>query len=481
MQLDEQTIRQVVARVVAGLPAAEGATGPNEAGPSASSSPGLSGLHGVFATVDEAVSAAREAQCALVKSGLECRGRLLDAMRSTALTHAEALARLAVAETGIGRYEHKVLKNQMAASKSPGAEDLPIDSQSGTAGLTVVDGLPFGVICAIAPITNPTSTIINNGIIMLAAGNTVMFCPHPNTARCTLMTMSLLNDAIVQAGGPRNCMTAVAQPTIRTAQEAMAHRGTSLIVATGGPAVVRAALEQRKRAICAGPGNPPVLVDETADLRNAARSIVAGCGFDNNLPCIGEKSVAVVEGVAGDLIRELKREGGFEVQGSEAMRLAQLIMKRGASGKHEMNRDLIGKNASVILRAAGISAPEDIPIAFFETGRDDPCVIEEQLMPILPIVRVRNFEDACAVVVSAEGGRGHTVIIHSQDMGRVTALRARVPCTVFVVNGPSYAGDGVEGEGHLAMTVAGYTGEGFTRPRTFLKERRTAVGNFLKR
>lgn len=485
MNLDEKMIQQVVASVLERLVSGGVVSGepPTTASTSHHSpittyhSP-LTNLHGVFATVDEAVGFARQAQSELTGLGLEARASIITAMRNSAFDHADELAKMAYEEAGIGRYEHKVIKNQMAAHKSPGVEDLVIDSVRGDAGLTITDYLPFGVIAAIAPITNPTSTIINNGIIMIAAGNTVVFCPHPSTTRCTLTTISILNDAIVAAGGPRNCMTSVAEPSIRHAQETMQHRGVDLIVATGGPAVVRAALEQHKRAMCAGPGNPPVVVDETADIAKAAQDIVAGAGFDNCLPCIGEKSCLVVESVADDFIRELKRSGAFEVTGNHARRLGQLIMPK--HGDHyEMNRALVGKNADVILKEAGLAVSGDPPIAFFETDRQDPCVLEEQLMPILPLVRVRNFDEAVYVAQAAEGGRGHTVIIHSRNMERVTRLRAAIPCTVFVVNGPSAAGDGVGGEGFLAMTVAGHTGEGFTRPRTFVKERRLALAGFL--
>ncbi len=471
MQIDEQAVQQVVANVLRRLQAAEVTVSrgaPHDQPRTA---------HGVFSTVDEAVGFATQAQRELAALSLNQRQARINAMRTTALLHADEWARLARDETGLGRYEHKVIKNQMAASKSPGVEDLKIAAQRGDEGLTLHDFLPLGVICAITPVTNPTSTIINNGLIMIAAGNSVVFCPHPSTARCTRAAMTTLNDAIASAGGPRNCLTMVAEPSIRHATEAMKHRGTNVIVATGGPAVVRAALEQPKRAICAGPGNPPVVVDETADIAAAARHIVAGCGFDNNLPCIGEKTCVVVDSVADELIRELKRNGAHEVCGANARRLSELVMRQHGE-RHEMNRDLIGQDASVILQALGEHVAGDPPIAFYETDRDDPCVLEEQLMPVLPIVRVRSFDEAEYVARAAEGGRGHTVILHSRNLDRIAQLRAAIACTVFVVNGPSAAGDGVGGEGWLSMTIAGHTGEGFTRPRTFTKQRRLALAGW---
>jgi propionaldehyde dehydrogenase len=420
--------------------------------------------------VDEAVAAAQTAQRMLAELGMDKRKDIIAAMRKVAIENAESLARLCVEETKIGRYEHKVMKNLGAAEKSPGVEFLESSLATGDAGVSIDDYAPFGVICALTPVTNPTSTIINNGIIMIAGGNAVVFAPHPTAKQCSQATMALLNDAAVSVGGPRNLLCSVAEPTIRTAQEMMKHRSVNLICATGGKAVVREALNSGKRAVCAGPGNPPAVVDETANVAKAARDIVAGASFDNDLLCIGEKAVVVVDSVADDLIRELKREGAYLVEGADAHRLANAVFVNGA-----MNPQFVGKDAAVILREVGVHAPADTKVAALEVERGHMLLVEEQLMPVLPICRVRNFDEAMEVALEIDGDRRHTFVIHSKDITRITRFRRAANCTVFVANGPSYASEGVEGEGFLAMSLAGATGEGFTSPRTFVRYRRFAI------
>jgi len=475
MRVDEKTIEQIVSQVLSQINGQANRESPTPQPPSAPLSPpatdtDLLRWHGVFPTVDDAVNAARTAQEMLMELGIDKRKEIIAAWRKVASENAEYLARLCVEETKIGRYEHKIEKNRVAAEKSPGVEFLEASLATGDAGMSMDDCAPFGVICAVTPVTNPTSTIINNAIIMVAGGNAVVFAPHPTAKRCTLMTMALMNDAAASVGGPRNLLCSVAEPTIRTAQEMMKHRGVNLICATGGKAVVREALNSGKRAVCAGPGNPPAVVDETADLRQAARDIVAGASFDNNLLCIGEKAVVVVDSVADELIRHLKHEGAYEVVGMDAQRLANAVFVKG-----EMNRHWVGKDAAVILRDIGVHAPDDTKVALLEVERGHALLVEEQLMPILPLCRVRNFDEAMEVALEIDGGRRHTFVIHSKDITRILRLRRAADCTVFVANGPSFASEGVEGEGFLAMSLAGATGEGFTSPRTFVRYRRFAI------
>jgi propionaldehyde dehydrogenase len=475
MRVDEKTIEQIVSQVLSQINGQADRESPTPQPTSAHLSPpatdtDLLRWHGVFPTVDDAVNAARTAQEMLMELGVDKRKEIIAAWRKVASENAEYLARLCVEETKIGRYEHKIEKNRVAAEKSPGVEFLEASLAMGDAGVSIDDCAPFGVICAVTPVTNPTSTVINNGIIMVAGGNAVVFAPHPTAKRCTLKTMALMNDAAASVGGPRNLLTTVAEPTIRTAQAMMKHRGVNLICATGGKAVVREALNSGKRAVCAGPGNPPAVVDETADLRKAARDIVAGASFDNDLLCIGEKAVVVVDSVADELVRHLKREGAYEVVGMDAQRLANSVFVKG-----EMNRHWVGQDAAVILRDVGVHAPDDTKVALLEVERGHTLLVEEQLMPILPLCRVRNFDEAMDVALEIDGGRRHTFVIHSKDITRIMRLRRAANCTVFVANGPSFASEGVEGEGFLAMSLAGATGEGFTSPRTFVRYRRFAI------
>lgn len=423
--------------------------------------------NGVFETVDAAIDAAEAAQQQFVQLGLEKRKEIIGAIRQTSLEHAEMLAEMAMTETQIGRLEHKIMKNEAAANWTPGVEDLTSEAITGDDGLLLIEHAPYGVINAISPITNPTSTVINNSIIMLAAGNAVVYSPHPGAKECSQKTMTLLNEAIVGVGGPKNLLTCVAEPTLRTAKEIMDHPKIQVVVATGGGSVVRAALSTGKKAIAAGPGNPPVIVDETADIPKAARDIIAGASFDNNILCIGEKSIFVMEEVADALIEELGKNGGYIASSEELQKIEAVVVDNG-----HMQREYIGKDATVILQGAGISAKTDAILIFAETSADHILVMEEFLMPIVPIVRVKTFDEAVQKAVVAERGYGHTAVIHSKDNDRITKYARAVRTTVFVVNAPSYASEGLEGEGFLAMTIAGPTGEGFTSPRTFTQQRR---------
>ena len=472
--IDESKIREIVAQVVSNLTtkAAESPPKPAETAPKTppdDAKPVLSG-HGVFLTPEGAVEAARAAQRELVSQTLEQRKRIIEAMRDVGRRRAKELAELAVSETGLGRVEHKILKNEGAANLSPGVEDIESSATTGDYGALIVERAPFGTLNAITPTTNPTSTVINNGIIMVAAGNTVVFSPHPRAAKCSLQTMIYLNDAIVEAGGPRNVLTTVGNPSMRTASALMKHEGIDAIVATGGAGVVRAALESGKKAFAAGPGNPPALVDETADIARAARDITAGASFDNCVLCIGEKECLAVESVADKLVRELQNAGCYLVKPHELPLLMKTVIKDG-----HPNPDCIGKDAGVILEAAGIRAPRETLVAIFDAKLDHPLVMDEYLMPVLPIVRAKNFDEAVAFAVKAEGGRHHTAMIHTSRLDRIKTFAQAAQVSIYVVNGPSFTCGGIGGEGFLAMTVAGRTGEGFTRPRHFTIERRTSL------
>ncbi|NCO41537.1 MAG: aldehyde dehydrogenase EutE [Armatimonadetes bacterium CG_4_10_14_3_um_filter_66_18] len=474
MRIDQIQIEQIVSEVMRNLQGGAGAQRPTPAASPTPAAPAASGdlsrLAGVFETVDQCVAAAAKAQQELAALPLAKRGEIVQAIRAAGVARADEMARMAVAETQMGRAEHKVQKNLNCAKFTPGVEDLKATIHRGQYGMTMTELIPFGVVCAVTPVTNPTSTIINNGIMFIAGGNAAVFCPHPAATKCTLTMMALLNDAIRAAGGPPNLLTSVAKPTLRTVKEAMDHKGTNIICATGGPALVKAALESPKRAVCAGPGNPPALVDSTANLAQAARDCVAGASFDNNVICIAEKEFIVEDSVADEFMRELERNEAYRLTGAEASRVAEIAMVDG-----HPNRDFIGRHASTILEAAGIRVSGDPKIAFLEAQPRDVLVMEEQMMPIIPVVRARNFDQAMDLAKTAEGGRRHTIVIHSRNTDNITRFLNATKPTIFVANGPSTAGDAAEGEGHLAMTLAGPTGEGFTRPSSFCRERRIAL------
>jgi propionaldehyde dehydrogenase len=441
---------------------------------------------GIFSTVDEAVSAAYLAQKQLRQFTIDMREKLIISMREAAYKNAEILAEMAVKESGMGRVSDKLLKNQLAARKTPGTEDLRTEAWSGDKGLTLVEMAPHGVICSITPTTNPSETVINNGIGMIAAGNSVVFSPHPTAKNTSLTTIKILNEAIVKAGGPHNLLTAVAQPSIEATNALMKHPAINMLVATGGPAVVKAVLSSGKKAIGAGAGNPPVVVDDSADLDRAARDIVAGASFDNNLPCIAEKEVIALSCVADNLVSKMQKCGAYLISGSDIDKLAKIILTEkeelAASGctekpkrSYAVNKQFVGKDAKYLLSQIGLEVSDSIRLVICQTRADHPFVLEELMMPVLPIVQVKDFEAAVALAVSVEHGNRHTAVIHSRNVENLTRYARAAETTIFVKNAPSYAGIGFGGEGFTTFTIAGPTGEGITSARTFTRQRRCVL------
>jgi len=433
---------------------------------------GEGSVHGVYPTMEEAILRAEAAQKKVARLTLREREKCIAAIRATLRAHAHELAEMAVQETGMGRVADRIIKSNLVADKTPGTEDLVTEAWSGDAGLTLVEMSPFGVIGAITPSTNPTETVFCNAIGMFAAGNSVVFSPHPGAKAASLRSVDLINEAIMQAGGPEDAVTSVVEPSIEATQVLFKHPAVRLLVATGGPGVVHAALSSGKKTIGAGAGNPPVVVDETADIEKAGRDIIAGGTFDNNVPCIAEKEIIAVESVADYLLFNLLKNGGLQLKNrGDIDRLAETVLT--PEGKPE--RKFIGRDAAVILRAIGIEAPAETRGIIMEVEREHPFVQEELMMPILPLVRVRNVDEAIRLAVEVEHGNRHTAIMHSKNVDNMTRLAREIQTTVFVKNGPSYAGIGVGGEGFTTFTIAGPTGEGLTSARTFTRKRRCVL------
>ena len=470
-RLTDQDVEAIARRL-----AAELQRGATDAGPQRAPTPAARDL-GIFATVDEAVQAAREAQPIFVALPLKVRAKIIEAIRQTMLESNEALARAAHEETGLGRVEDKVVKNRLVTEKTPGLEELYPQSVTGDHGLTLVEPAPFGVIGAITPCTNPTSTIICNAIGMLAAGNAVVFNAHPLAKGCSMQTVALLNRAIVAAGGPRNVVTCLAEPTIETAQQIMAHPAVRLLVVTGGGAVVKAAMASGKRAICAGPGNPPVVVDETANIDKAGRDIVLGASTDNNIICTDEKEVICVAMIADGLLKAMTRSGAVLIDRSRVAQLENVIFAKvhGPRQYAEINKDLIGRNADVILGKIGMSVPASVRLGIVEVGEDHPLLWTEQMLPILPVCRMPNADAAIDLAVKVEGGNRHTAIMHSKNLDNLSRMAKECDCSIFVKNGRSQAGLGLDGEGYCSFTIASPTGEGMTGPRSFSRFRRCVL------
>ncbi len=436
---------------------------------------------GVFESLDEAIRAASVAFCQYNEMGLQKRNAVIGSVRNAMREHGSALAREAREETGLGRYEDKVIKNQLVTEKTPGTEDLQPQAVTGDNGLNLTEPAPYGVIGAITPTTNPTSTIINNTIAMIAAGNAVVFNVHPNAKRVSCHNVALINKAVTAAGGPRNLIACIANPTVESAQALMRHPGIRLVVVTGGGGVVKAAMESGKRAICAGPGNPPVVVDESADIDKAARDIVFGSSFDNNVICTNEKECLVVASVADDLIKAMTYNGAVLVKPDQVAALEKVVFKKtyGPRKEAEIDRSLIGQNASVILQKAGISCDASTRLGIVEVDHDHPLLWTEQMMPIFPITRVRDADEGIDLALALEHPRRHTFIMHSDNLSNLSRMARECNASIFVKNGPSQAGLGWKGEGYASFTIASPTGEGMTSPRSFSRWRRcTLVGAF---
>ena len=476
MRTDPQpTFRAAAGTAPAGTPAGGYVAATVGAKPMANSRTALG--DGVFSTVDECVVAATIAFRHLSEATLAKRGEIIEAIRESMRKNGDDLAEMAWMETGLGRLEHKKTKNSLVTEKTPGPESLRPETTTGDNGLTLMEWAPFGVIGAITPTTNPTSTVICNTIGMVSAGNSVVFNVHPGAAQCSMATVRLLNKAITSVGGPANLVTAVSRPTIESAGELMHHPGINVLVVTGGPGVVAAAMKSGKRAISAGPGNPPCVVDETADIDKAARDIVFGAGFDNNIICVDEKEVFVVESVADDLIKAMRKAGAYLVDQAEMRRLEKEIFQenRGPRAHGVINKELVGKDAGRILELIGVNKAPDAKLIIAEVAEDHPLVWTEQLMPVLPIVRVPDVNRAIALAREAEHGFGHSSSMHSRNIEALSRMARVMNTSIFVKNGPIVAGLGAGGEGHTSFTIASPTGEGLTYPVSFSRRRRCVM------
>lgn len=440
---------------------------------------------GIFPTVDLAVSAAEEAQKHLRQLNWEKRETIIRALRQNIRKNAQVFADEAVKETGMGRVEDKHFKHLLVADKTPGTEDIAPRAFSGDRGLTIIEMGPYGVIGAVTPATNPCATVMNNSIGMIAAGNGVVFSVHPRAKKVSMHIIDTLNKAIVEVGGPNNLITTVLEPSLENTDQLLAHPGINMLVATGGPEIVKKVMSSGKKAIGAGAGNPPVVVDETANLEHAAKSIVAGASFDNNLPCIAEKEIIVVDYVADQLKKYILQNGAFEIKGNQVDQLKRIILSEKQDEKHAgctvnpkkytVNKEYIGKDAKEILKVLGIDVDRSIRLIVCETDSDHPFVQEELMMPVLPLVRVKDVAEAIDLAVKVEHGNRHTAIMHSKNVDNLTSLARAIDTTIFVKNGPSYAGIGAGGEGYTTFTIAGPTGEGLTSAKDFCRSRKCVL------
>ncbi len=468
MEIDEKLIKGIVEKVVEEY--------------SSAGNPVSRRFPGVFDDMDKAVYEASKAFRKYSETTLEVRKAMIAAIRSCVEDNAEVLSRMARDETGMGRAEDKVRKNLLAARMTPGVEDVEPGVFSGDHGLTLVERAPYGVIGAIAPSTNPTETIINNSISMLSAGNVVVFNAHPAAKDVSVYTVGLLNEAIIKAGGPENVIVTVSNPTIDSGKAMMNHPLVDILVVTGGPGVVRQAMSTSKKVIAAGPGNPPSVVDETADIEKAAADLVNGAGFDNNIVCICEKEIVAVRSIADRLKSEMVKRGAFELSGDQIKKVTDLVIadpgRRGYEGAP--NKKYVGKDAAFIAAEAGIKVPDDTRILLMEVDESHPLLWTEQLMPVIPLVRVDDVDAAIELALDLEHGFRHSASMHSLNIAKLSRMAKLMNCSLFVKNGSNYNGMGFGGSGFTSFTIASPTGEGFTCARTFTRERRCALIDYFR-
>ncbi len=472
--ITEAEIRKIVENILKGSTASSAA---------AFSSTEYNGrkLIGIYADMNEAIEVAEQGYRAVRAMSVEQREKIITEIRRLTLEEAPIMAEIGVAETGMGRVDHKKLKHILVAEKTPGTEDIVSEARTGDNGLTLTEMAPFGVVGSITPSTNPSETVICNSIGMIAAGNGVVFNPHPNAIATSNYAVDLVNRASAAMGGPEVLVCSMVKPTLETASIMQTHPKIKLLVCTGGPGVVRAVLSSGKKAIGAGAGNPPVIVDDTADIRKAGKDIIDGCSFDNNLPCIAEKEVFAFRSIADRLIAEMQKNGAYLITREQADKLAPVVLKEvtNKAGKtvKTVARDCVGRDAAVLLSKIGINVGPEIRCIICETDFYHDFVQHELMMPILPIVRVDDIEEAIELAVKAEHGNRHTAHMHSKNIDHLSAFAKAVETTIFVKNAPSYAGIGFGGEGHTTFTIAGPTGEGITSARSFTRKRRCVMAD----
>lgn len=459
MLVNESLVQDIVQEVVAKLNISEPATK----------------YHGVFADMNDAIAAAKKAQAVVRRMSLDQREQIISNIRRKTHENAEALSRMAVNETGMGNVGDKIIKHHLVADKTPGTEDLKTIAWSGDRGLTLIEMGPFGVIGAITPCTNPSATVICNSIGMIAAGNTVVFNPHPAAVKTSMFALNLINEASLEAGGPDNVACTVEKPTLESSDIMMKHKDIPLIAATGGPGVVTAVLSSGKRGIGAGAGNPPAVVDETADVRKAARDIVNGCTFDNNLPCIAEKEIVAVDSIADELMNYMITEQDcYLISKEEQEKLISVVLT-----PKGLNRKCVGRSAKVLLGMIGVTVPDNIRCIVFEGEKEHPLISEELMMPILGMVRAKDIDDAIEKAVWLEHGNRHSAHIHSKNIDNITKYAREIDTAILVKNGPSYSALGMGGEGYCTFTIASRTGEGLTSAKSFTKSRRCVMSDSL--
>lgn len=485
-QIDESTIRSVVESVLSQLnggsinvQSAAASVKPNSSKNGKSCGCGCQkGVYGVFQDAAKAAAAASDAFEQLKAKGFAGRAKVIEIVKSMCAAKAQEWGRLELDETKIGRLEHKIEKLESIRGM-PGVEWLRPMGFSGDRGISMEENAPWGVIGVITPVTHSIPTIACNIVNMVAAGNALVVNPHPGGAKCATVAVRAFNQAIAKEIGIENLVSIIETPSLESFDALCKSEEVSMLCITGGPGVVKAAMASGKRSVCAGPGNPPVVVDETADLDKAAADVIFGGGYDNNLLCIGEKQVFVVDAVYSKFLTAMERAGAARLSHQQVEALADhaFTMKGDGGGcsKPVLNRELVGADASKLAQIAGVKVDPKTMMLFGETDADHLFVEEEQMMPFMPIIRSRDVNEAIAAAKKSEHGYRHSAMIHSLNVVNMTKMAREMDTTLFVKNGPCLAGLGSGGEGYGSFSVATTTGEGITTPKTFTRFRRCVM------
>lgn len=439
----------------------------------------MSGDYGVFDDVNEAIDAAYEAQITLARDfSTEDRDRFINAIKAAFLEIIEAETIAEFEETGYGRLDQKITKNIGTISEGETTAALQSVAMTSSKGVTVEFQAPYGLCGALTPVTNGLVTIASNSMTMLAAGNSIIFNCHPAAKRAGAKAVKLVNKTIIEAGGPANIATMAAEPDKASLDAILESPKVALIIGTGSEEMVNIIMKSSKKVIAAGPGNPPTIIDESADINKAAFWLSFAMPFENNMLCVTEKEIFVLEKVYDQFMAAMKEQGARILTADETQSVVDTALIKLDNGKYVANKAYVGKDANVILKGAGLTPSEgDLLLCLVEVEKDHPFVLAEQMMPVIPVVKCATFEEAMDAAVVAEGGCRHSAAIWTNDWDHANEFGRKIDTSIFVHNGATVAATGIGGTGNGSATIATTTGEGVTTARTFTRTRRFCMGN----
>ncbi len=393
--------------------------------------------------VRDLIAKAKEAQKVLATYSQEKVDKLICEIAKACAGESERLAKMAVDETGFGVWQDKVLKNLLGSTITyeycKDMKTVGIIKECEECGLMEV-GVPMGIVAALIPSTNPTSTTMYKSIISIKAGNAIVISPHPNAKGCILETVKIIREAITRAGAPADIVQSISLTTIDATNTLLKSRDIGVILATGGEAMVRAAYSSGNPAIGVGPGNGPAYIERTADIPLAVKRIFDSKTFDNGTICASEQSIVTEKCIKDKVVEEVKKQGGYFLNAEETKKLSGFILR--ANGT--MNPKIVGKSAKVIADMAGFSIPEGTRVLVSEqttVAKDNPYS-REKLCPILAFYTEPSWEAACerCMQILYNEGVGHTMTIHSQDKNVIREFALKKPVSRLLVNTPGALG-----------------------------------------